>query len=161
MNMRIGILSLIVALCTVATVQAKEWPGLRKERIGKVRIGDSSDVAVKQFGQPSQRPPVEEEKATGEWTSTWPFANGIVVLMWGNKTGPLAVRSITVSAPNKLKTVDGIGIGSSLATLKKAYGKYLTKPTEGTNDWTVGSGLSFQVEKGVVVSYYLGPLGGE
>ena len=165
--MRFAIMLWVVALVSTsggAVVRADEgeWPGLAKEKLGSVGIGSTSDAAIKQLGEPTQRAKVIEEGATGDFVSDWTFPHGVVVMMVGAKEkGPFTVRTITVKTPSKLKTVEGVGIGSSLASVKKAYGKYLVKPEAGQNDWSVGGGLMFTVEKDKVSTIYLGPLGGE
>jgi hypothetical protein len=67
------------------------------------------------------------------------------------------VRVINVAAPSKIRTSQNIGLGSSLADLKKAYGKFLSD--QGDSNWLVGTpyaGMSLHVDKDKVTTITFG-----
>lgn len=137
----------------------KPWPGAAKEKLAGLAMGAPAAAVEKALGKATHKDPVEEEAATGEWVSQWTFKGGeSAVLTAGKKTGPLALRMLDVKAPSKAKTAEKIGIGSSVADLKKAYGSYLTI-NEAT--YAVGDSLAFIVAKDQVTEILFGQIGGE
>ena len=110
--------------------------------------------------EPRQRDKPAPEAATGAYVGAWRFADSLVVTMTApSATGTPKVRGVQISAPSKLRTAEGIGIGSSLADVKKAYGRYLVPPSDGGTAWTVGGGMMLTIDRDKVWAIFLGPLG--
>jgi hypothetical protein len=131
--------------------------GAEKEKLGAVGPGTTADAAIKALGKPTKQDEVKVEPATGEYVSDWTFRDGVTATMTGAKEkGPFAVRSMEITAPSKLKTKKGVGLGSTLAAVKKAYGKDLVHDGE---VWRIGDAyfsLSFTFENDKVKSVFLG-----
>ncbi|MEP2776325.1 MAG: hypothetical protein ABJQ29_05450 [Luteolibacter sp.] len=105
--------------------------------------------------------------AIGEAVQTWDFKDaGLSVEMSSAKVGgDKEVFAITLRAPSKLKTGQGIGIGSAKADAVKAYADYKTEQEEANSlgdsgdKHLVGSiygGMIFSFEKGKVSEIFLG-----
>jgi hypothetical protein len=141
--------ALVLFAPSVRADEPKEWPDFAKEKVGGVANGAAEADVVKAFGAAKQKTKVIQEGATGQWVSDWTFADGVSTTMVADKAkGPFQVRVIGVAAPSKLKTSQSIGLGSTLADIKKAYGKFLSDA--GDSNWLVGTpyaGMSFHVDK--------------
>jgi len=143
---------IVVLLLTVAAF-AENWPGIANESIGKVGVGTKADDAIKILGKPTKQTKAWEEGGPGsnDWSATWTFPNDAVVVVVGkNAKGPFTVKSIDITGKNALKTVEGIGIGSKLADVKTAYGKYLRQDNDAWRVYGGDRGLSFFVDKDAV-----------
>ena len=154
-------MSFVLSIGGVALAdEPQDWPGLAKEKFGGVALGDSADAAVKALGKPTNKTKAESEAATGTFVSTWTFTGDVQLTMSADKAaGPFVVRNLDVKGASKLKNVEGISIGSSVADVKKAYGKNLTHPDD--KSWLVGTpynGMLFTVDKDQVVEVFVGPM---
>jgi hypothetical protein len=150
------ILALLVSLSVLFGVaSASPWPGMAKETLGGIQVGATADAVAKKLGKPAQKDKPVEESATGEWVTTWTFADDTAVTLASAKAkGPYTVRSVDASGKSKAKTVEGIGVGSTLADLQKAYGKALVRAND-HGAWRVDGELgylSFLVEHDQVTS---------
>lgn len=155
----LSFVAMFVLLASVARAdEPQEWPDFAKETVGGVANGGTEAQMVKAFGKAKTKDKAVEEGATGEWASVWTFPDGVSAVMTAAKEkGPYTVRVITVTAPSKAQTSKKIGIGSSLADLKKAYGKLLSDNSDG--NWLVGTpyaGIALHVEKDKVASFSFG-----
>ena len=143
-----------------------EWLDFEREAIGGLRLGAPASEAIRRAGKPSARTPASLEGATGSYTSAWTFKGGVSIGMAGDQSrGPFSVRSIEISASaaSTWKTTKGIAIGSSLADVKAAYGRYLTPPSKDgpPTAWLVGSvygGLQLTIERDRVTGMFLGAM---
>ena len=61
------------------------------------------------------------------------------------------MRVINVAAPSKIKTSTNIGLGSSLADVKKACGKLLTD--QGDSNWLVGTPYAVDKDKVTTMTF--------
>ncbi len=160
MHLRVGLVlaALVLFVPSVRADDPKEWPDFKNEKISGVANGAAEGDVVKAFGAAKQKVRAVEEAATGQWASDWTFADGVTATMVADKAkGPFTVRVIAVAAPSKAKTSQNVGLGSSLADVKKAYGKFLTD--QGKGDWIVGtpfSGLELHVDKDKVTTMTFG-----
>ena len=157
------ILSLFL-LCSLAWAEERtEWPGYATEKVGGVALKASEAAALKVFGEPTERGMVMKDGATHLWTSLWKFDHGVSAFFEAEtKKGPFRVHLIHLEAPSTLKTAAGIGIGSTLDDVKKAYGKYLTHPKrQPERFWLIGTveaGMQLMILDGKVASLVYGPL---
>jgi len=114
---------LTLATIGVETAADKPWPGMAKESLGRVVPGDTASHLVARIGSPIKEHPVREE--SGKNLKQWDYP-GITITLRDNKANGFSVLQVT-SDGSKAKTAAGIGIGSSVADLTKAYGKALDK----------------------------------
>jgi hypothetical protein len=132
--------------------------------IGGLALGAPASLAIHRLGRPITQESPTYEGATGGYVSAWTFRGGVSLLMMaGAPRGPYTVRSIEVTAPSRWKTVEGIGIGNSLAEVKARFGTYVTPPTKDSppTSWLVGSiygGLLLTVEHDSVTRMFLGAM---
>jgi hypothetical protein len=134
--MRQVLIAMLILTSASARADDRNWT------LGGVGIGASTAAVVKQLGPPHRRHEL----------GAWRYADGLVVTM----SAANAVRGIQISAPSKLRTAEGIGIGSSLAAVKKAYGRSLVAPADGGTAWTVGNQLMLTIDHDKVWAIYLG-----
>jgi hypothetical protein len=138
------------------------------EAIGPLRWGQGEGDVIKALGAPRKKPPPVEEGATGEFASSWKWADVEVEMVADKPKGPWKARLIILKAPSgpeargpsTYATARGIKLGSSRADVAAAY----PKSKEGDNDpkeFLVGSpygGLLFRFKGDVVAEILLGPL---
>jgi len=117
-----------------------------KEKAGK-------DYTVKVLG---------ESQVTGSYEEEWTFKNqGLQVVMESDTAeSDKTIAQITITPPSKLKTVKGIGIGSSRKEIIKAYSEQLSheEPTD-DNTVIVGSvygGIFFTLKDEKVTEIFIG-----
>jgi hypothetical protein len=128
--------------------------------IAGLPLDSAETVIVQMLGAPDAKSPTVEEGATGEFVSnwTWPSAGVTAKMAAASPTGPTVVRTLTVAAPSTLRTVAGIGIGSTDAEVRSAYGDSVSK--ESTPELLiVGSvygGLLVSVADGKVTELFVG-----
>jgi hypothetical protein len=137
---------------------------LEHEAFGKLKPGMSSKDVVALLGQPSSKGKVDEEGATGDFVAEWEWKKaGVKIYVAGSsKKGPWVARNVNLVAPATLKTQKGIGIGSTLADVDKAYAAGHMPAEPGEESYTVGThydGMVFEFENGKVSSIYWGMLG--
>ncbi len=104
--------------------------------------------------------------AIGVYFQTWDYpAAGISLLMESEDAkGWKSILTITAKSPCKLKTLQGVGIGTSESQAKKAYSAYFTDASESQavadDQLLVGSiygGMILTFRNGVVSEIFLGP----
>jgi len=120
-----------------------------------------ADKLVALFGAPATKSEIEEQGADGMFVTDWAWPDkGLVIgLAAGKKDGPFKSTSVRLAAPATLKTEKGIGIGSSVADVKKAYGKAINKQDSRPETLIVGSlygGTFFDIADDKVTGIFLG-----
>ena len=155
-------LAVAVFAASPAVAQKDNFEFLKKETIGELRMGTTqAEVARLLPGQP-QRNRERLEEADGKYRQKWTYARqGIVLSMSSDKKGaPKIVDGITCDARCTLKTSRGIGIGSSLADVQKAYAVEFNKEeSKLPGSYVAGSiygGLILNFKGGKVSAFFLG-----
>ncbi|MCE9579796.1 MAG: hypothetical protein K8W52_42155 [Deltaproteobacteria bacterium] len=129
------------------------------ETVGPLTFHLDPAGVVKALGEPASKSAPEEEAATGDWVSSWLYpAQGLSLwLKASSEQGPYHVGGIIMTAPCALKTSRGVGIGTSLDDVKRAYN---TDITEGTADHVlIGSvygGMQLELTGGAVSDIFIG-----
>jgi hypothetical protein len=138
------------------------------ERIGDIATGMAGADVIAKLGAPASKTPPVEEGATGAIVSTWTWpALGLALHMTGATAADApTVGSITLSAPSRLTTSRGIGIGAGRAEVERIYAASLAKGREpGEADPStpaqliIGSiygGTFFHFENGKVTEIFVG-----
>jgi hypothetical protein len=133
-----------------------------RELLGKLALGQKAEEVIKLLGKPASKGKDVMWEAIGEWVQEWEFPDqGISLHMASTKKGGVkSVLTITGSAKCKFSTARGIGIGSSEAAVKKAYGAVQDKEaSEAGKIFVAGSvygGVIFHFEKGNVSEIFIG-----
>ena len=152
-------LGLVLALAAPAAAQDDEL--MRKEVVGGLRLGATAASVVKALGPPAQKGKIDQRGSDGDYVQTWKFpARGLELTMRAAKrAGAQTIDAIVVNAPSTLKTSRGIGIGSTLAELQRAYGADRNPEDSTADSFVAGStfgGVIFQLEAGRVRSIFVG-----
>ena len=162
--MRLPILAALAAAILAAPPAAADkhnFEFMNKERIGELRMGSTqADIARLLPGQP-QRNRERYEAADGMYRQTWTFPrHGVVLRVSSDKKGaPKTVDGITCGPRCALKTSRGIGIGSPLADVQKAYAAEYNKEESKPDIFVAGSiygGLILNFKGGKVSAFFLG-----
>lgn len=124
-------------------------------------LGTTASEVVVLLGMPTDKTPVVDEAATGDFVSMWTWeSKGIEAKMTAPSTsGPFAVGSLTIALPSALKTVQGIGLGASLAEVEAAYGARINAEESTPDTVVVGSifgGMLFAIVDGKVSEIFVG-----
>ncbi|MCA9537434.1 MAG: hypothetical protein KC620_01020, partial [Myxococcales bacterium] len=92
--------------------------------LGWLKAGLSREALTERLGKPAEENGPFEEGATGEFVTTvsWPTAGIEGTLSANDAESPATLRDYTVQAPFAEKTERGIGIGSTEAEVRAAYG---------------------------------------
>lgn len=150
----------MIGFLASAALAAQEFP-YEKEQIGQLRLGLSAQ-AVRQIipGKPALGPD-QLMGADGLFHQDWKYSQaGISLDMTSEKKGgPKSIASITVTAPSKLKTQRGVGIGSGADAVAKAYGPFRNKEDSRPERFVAGSnfgGVIFIFKQGKVDSIFIG-----
>lgn len=136
------------------------------EKFGDLKLSLTADEAIKIIGNPSMKTEEEYWGADGGHHSNWVYkSQGITLGMNRIEDHPDSkyhnklVDRITITAPSDLKTLKGIGIGSSLDEVKIGYQRTMEN-TEMEEGWliagTIYGGLMFKIENEQVVEIFLG-----
>lgn len=108
----------------------------------------------------------EMSDATEEYYQTSDYPSASISLLMGSEEakGWKTVTTITMKAPSRFKTLQGVGIGTPVAQAKKAYSAYFVERAEsqGLSDdqHLVGSifgGIILSFRNGAVTEVFLGP----
>jgi hypothetical protein len=135
---------------------------MKSEKIGELRLG-MTEMQVKQIlpGQPA-RGPDQHWGADGQYHQKWSYAReGLRLTMVSEKKGgPKTLEMIDCMARCTLKSSRGVGIGSTLADVQKAYAAEFNKEESklpGTFvAGTIYGGLIFSFKAGKARQMFLG-----
>lgn len=114
-----------------------------------------ADGAMGLLGKPARKTS-EEWAMDGQVYTTWTWPSHGVVLITG---AVRSVFSVTCEGACALKTKAGIGIGSTVDDVKKAYGKQINKRESSATDLVIGDaygGTFFAIDGGKVVRIFIG-----
>lgn len=135
-----------------------------RETVGKIRLGQTAAALEGIIGRPERKEKDQIRPTTDQWEQIWQYpARGLNIGMASDKAGgPKTVSWIQAGKPCQMATSHGIKIGSTIAEVRKAYGKDEMKGLnpEGKG-FVVGeleACLSFQLEGGKVSGIYIGSL---
>lgn len=134
---------------------------MNKERIGALRIGMSeAEVRRALPGQP-RRTREQFQAADGRYVLRWKYPeHGIELVMGAEKKGAAKqIDTIRCQGSCTLRTARGVGIGSALADVEKAYAAEFNKEDSGKDVFVAGSiygGLIFNFKAGKVSAMLLG-----
>jgi hypothetical protein len=133
---------------------------LTNERFGPLRIGLSAVDARAALGEPSavDGPYPNEVEGGLSWTWTYPD-RGVTLSLVGPTDDNPRVDAITLGEGCSLTSRFGIGIGSPVADVERAYGTCLSPDDSSDGMLVAGSvygGVMFSIEDGVVRSIFAG-----
>lgn len=132
-----------------------------KETIGDLRIGAPAATVKKALGAPTKKSKIQLQEADGSYVQTWEYpAKGIALQMAAESSrGAQTIATIEIKAPCTLKTARGIGIGSALTELTRAYGADRNAEESDDGAFVVGSsygGVIFKLAAGRVERIFVG-----
>ncbi|HEY7608897.1 MAG TPA: hypothetical protein VIF14_06670 [Alphaproteobacteria bacterium] len=166
LSLAAGVVAGIAALASGAGAQQKSedemFKLMKSERIGALRL-DMTEAQVKQIL--TARPVISREQlwgADGQYHLKWTYgAQGVRLgLVSEKKGGPKIVESIDCTARCTLTSARGIGIGSTLADVQKAYAAEFNKDESKLPQLfvagTIYGGLLLKFKAGKVSSMFLG-----
>ncbi len=141
---------------------AEEAPLSATEQLGPLSLDLPEAEALKALGTDFQKGKEEFQGADENYVQDWEFRSKGVLLTMGSEkpNSPKTVFSVTITAPSDLKTLKGIGIGSSESEVRKAYGNQEdgenTKKGENFVAGSIYGGVIFTFDKGRVTRIFLG-----
>ncbi len=149
-------------LATPPALAADPFPLLRQERLGPLAIGSPATAIERAVPCPLTRRPPVHWGADGRWHRTWEArACGLSVdLVADAMEGAPTVASIRLVAPSGWRTRRGIGIGSPVDAVRRAYAREWNRPeSQQFGGFVAGSvygGLVIGLRNGRVSSIVLG-----
>jgi hypothetical protein len=158
---RCGAALVMVGLICSLALAGNEFP-YDKEQIGKLHIGLSAKEIKQIITSQPTRGPEELMGADGQYHQEWKYSEaGVTLGMVSEKKGGLkTIGSMTITAPSKLQTQRGIGIGSSEAEVGKAYGSCRnaeeSRPGELLVAGSIFGGVMFDFQQGKVSRIFIG-----
>lgn len=140
---------------------AEPFPVLSRERLGPLRIGSTAAEVRRAVACPIQRGPITLWAADGALHQRWLApACGLELDLASDRPGPpQRLSSIRLSAPSRWRSRRGIGIGSSEAQVRRAYGSELNPQESQGGNLVIGSiygGLIVTVRADRVSHLFLG-----
>jgi hypothetical protein len=152
---------LALALSLVAGSAAADEDLSAREKIGELRLYAPAAAVKKLLGEPAKKGKVVEQGADAMFVQRWGYpAQGISIEMAApSRKGPQKVALIDVKAPCALKTSRGIGVGSTVAELTRAYGAEKNAEDSTDERFVAGSiygGVLFGLKDGRVESIFVG-----
>ena len=156
---------LILAIFAIVTCLHALGAGdksLEKEALGKIKLEQKAADVTALIGKPDSKGKDADWDAIGEWVQEWRFkSQGLTLNMSSkSKAGAKTVLTITATAPSKLATARGIHIGSTIAEVTKAYGRFHDKEqSEPGKTFVAGSiydGVIFTFTEGKVSQIFIG-----
>ena len=133
---------------------------LEKENIGEIKLGLNIKVVETIIGSPSEKTVPTEWGADGLNHQTFKYSTqGIELDLIQKPDSSFSVDMITITSPCKYKTAGGIGIGSGLEDVKKAYLSYIDPNSSNENEiiaGTVYGGIIFKFAGQKVRSIFIG-----
>jgi len=145
----------------------KDLPGTQmtvddfETSIGPLSTGMRGRAVVQALGRPETKGKKTVEGATGDTIQYWNYDSQGLWLKMAVGGGAAVLTDINVGDVSKLKTREGVGIGSQLSEAKSIYSSAISSDYNGDSDDTlvVGSvywGLFLTHEDGVVSSMFYG-----
>jgi len=145
-----------------ARVKLDNFALMKGERLGNLKIDMTGRQVIQSLGTPKNKGQNTLWGADGRYHQNWYYPNqGITIGMVAQtaESSP-KIASITLTAPSRLKTKRGLGIGDSYNAVKQAYGKEedrsSSRPNESFVAGSVYGGLIFSFENGRVSKIFLG-----
>ena len=130
-----------------------------KEQLFILNNSKTGTDIINLFGNPDEKSKAEKWGADGMEHQMWYYRNiGIDLDLVKVDSKTLEISSITIYEPSDLKTLKGLGIGSSREEVLTAY-KTDIRNTENTIFIMGGSdvsGINFNLENGKVKSIFIG-----
>jgi hypothetical protein len=156
-------LLIVASLFTLASpaTAGDDFAAMKKERIGGLGIGTPAAAAIKALGKPSSKGKIELQEADGNYVQTWTYADkGVELgLSSAKRGGPQTIDWMTIKGSSTLKTAKGIGLGSTVAEVARAYGAEKNAEESSPESFVVGSmygGVIFRLAKDKVTEIFLG-----
>lgn len=146
--------------CTAAE-GGDSFLAMRNEVVGGLKVGLGEAEVKRLVGAPGAVSGPVDNSAVGSWGWTWSYPDkGLELEMSAeNKGDPKIVSAILVGKRSTLKTRFGIGVGSTLADVKRAYGPCISNE-EGGDDrvvaGTIYGGVIFSIAGGAVDGIFVG-----
>lgn len=151
------------------------WNLMKEEHLGELRLSLPEQEIPKILSCRPKRGPEQQSWVDGAYHQVWSYPDcGVVLDMVSErKGGPKSIDGIEVTSPSKLKTLRGIGIGSSEKEAVEAYRRYQNldtyiserekknKERKKGDDLVAGSvygGLFFSFKNGRVSRIFIGAI---
>ena len=160
-----GLAALALAATAAAETKKSEeelFKLMKTEKIGELRL-EMTEAQIKQVLPAAPKRSAEKLwGADGRYHSRWTYsAQGLTLGMVADKKGgPKSLESIGCDGRCTLKTTRGIGIGSTLAEVQKAYAAEFNKEESKLPGifvaGTIYGGLILNFKAGKVSALYLG-----
>jgi len=133
---------------------------LKKETVGKIKMGLSNTQVVSILGEPDEKTAAQMWEADGQYHQVWQFTNkGVSLDLCNTDTIHLFVCTIIMQPPCVLKTMASIGVGSSYEETLVAYKDYIDVKSSDKSKIIAGSvygGIIFSFENNKVSSIFMG-----
>ncbi len=142
--------------------EASPWEFMKGEGFGPLRLGLRDAEVLALLGPPEERGESELWGADGLYHQEWRYPRrGITVEVVSSAMGGASkVASLTVSAPSRLRTRRGIGVGDREGEVRRVYRDVVDKEMPDEKDrfiaGSVYGGLVFLFEDGRVSEMFLG-----
>jgi hypothetical protein len=153
----------LLALCLVAgTAGAADADDLSvREKIGELRLSAPAVAVKKLLGPSAKKGKVVSQEADGSFVQRWEYpAQRISITMAAaSRKGAQKVALIDIKAPCALKTSRGVGIGSTVAEVTRAYGAEKNAEESSEERFVAGSiygGVLFGLKDGRVETIFVG-----
>ena len=134
---------------------------MSNERVGDLRLGADAAEVTRLFGEPESTtgPVVNEGVGTVNWMWKYPGKGLEIEIGAEDKNAPKRVSAIVIGPGSTLKTRFGIGVGSPVADVEKAYGPCLSREESSAETLVAGTlygGVIFSIENGQVRTIFVG-----
>jgi hypothetical protein len=146
----------------VPNSQAESLPGSINYEIldGWLKLGAEENVVLNKLGEPKKRKDTYWG-ALGTYVQEWEFGDkGITLQMESeDQRGAKTVRSISITAPCRMLTGQGVGIGSPAKMIAERYSAFIDKEESKEGRIVVGSiygGTIFTLTDGKVSKIFIG-----
>lgn len=159
-------LAALALLASAALAQQKSEDEMFKlikiEAIGALRIGSTEAEVKRALAAPTRRTREVFQPGDARYIQRWTYAKqGLDLRMGSDRKGAAkAIDAIDCSARCTLKSARGIGVGSTLEEVQKAYAAEFNKDESKLPELfvagTIYGGLLLKVKAGKVSSMFLG-----
>ena len=129
--------------------------------VGALKNGTAMNDVINALGEPEEETEAECQGYDNDFHKSLSYkSKGISIGVQAEEEhGDYILSSLNLEAPFSGKTVEGIGIGSSEAEVKNAYGDIINLEDSSSHCIVLGStfgGVHFGIENGVVCYIYFG-----